>query len=107
MPTIAIVCGAGVAASALVASRLRQHLDEVGVSAKVVEHTVMDLFSRDFRADIIVATVTIPDALGIPVVEGMPILLDTNPQMSFDQVEKELAQLSGAGSTDGTSGSPA
>lgn len=102
MPTIAIVCGAGVAASALVASRLRTHLEEAHVSARVVEYTVMDLFSPDFRADLIVATVTIPDALGIPVVSGMPILLDTNAQMSFREVEKELERLSGPSDADGT-----
>ncbi|UYG18139.1 PTS lactose transporter subunit IIB [Brachybacterium huguangmaarense] len=95
MRTIAVVCGAGVATSALIASRVREHLDAVDRPARVVSATVMDLLSPDFRADIVVSTVEIPPALGIPVVSGMPLLLQTTPDVTFSDIDRLLAQLDG------------
>ncbi len=95
MHTIAVVCGAGVATSALIASRVREHLDAAARPAHVIQATVMDLLSPDFRADIVVSTVEIPPALGIPVVSGMPLLLQTTPDVTFSDIDRLLAQLDG------------
>lgn len=95
MLTIAVVCGAGVATSALIASRVREHLDAAEHPAHVIQATVMDLLSPDFRADIVVSTVEIPPALGIPVVSGMPLLLQTTPDVTFSDIDRLLAQLDG------------
>ncbi|GAB2539430.1 PTS sugar transporter subunit IIB [Brachybacterium huguangmaarense] len=93
MRTIAIVCGAGVATSALIASRVRDHLAEAGRSARVVQATVMDLLSPEFTADLVVSTVEIPPALGIPVVSGMPLLLQTAPEVALSDVDRLLDAL--------------
>lgn len=106
MRTIAVVCGAGVATSTLIADRLREHLAappaDGGVApsaaggaarATVVQATVMDLLSPEFRADVVVSTVEIPAALGIPVVSGMPLLLQTSPERTFADLDRILAQL--------------
>lgn len=91
MPTIVIVCGASVAASAMIAERVRAHLRETGRTARVLESTVMDLLSPSFHADLVVTTVDIPDALGIPRVSAMPLLLGTDPDATFSEIDRVLA----------------
>lgn len=96
MLTIAIVCGAGIATSALIAEQVRDHLDAQDREAHVVQATVMDLLSPDFRADLVVSTVDLPDALGIPQVSGMPLLLGTSPSVTFGDIDRLLARLDGS-----------
>ena len=93
MLTIAIVCGAGIATSALVAEQVREHIAARGRRVTVVQATVMDLLSSDFHADLVVSTVDVPDALGIPRVSGMPLLLGTNPQVTFDDIDRLLERI--------------
>lgn len=93
MLTIAIVCGAGIATSALIAEQVRDHLDSRGREAHVVQATVMDLLSADFRADLVISTVDLPDALGIPQISGMPLLLGTNPQVTYDDIDRLLQRI--------------
>ena len=93
MLTIAIVCGAGIATSALVAEQVREHIAARGRRVTVVQATVMDLLSSDFHADLVVSTVDLPDALGIPRVSGMPLLLGTNPKVSFDDIDRLLERI--------------
>ncbi|GAA4530381.1 PTS lactose transporter subunit IIB [Brachybacterium paraconglomeratum] len=93
MLTIAIVCGAGIATSALIAEQVREHLTASGRQIQVVQATVMDLLSPDFRADLVVSTVDLPDALGIPRISGMPLLLGTNPQVTYDDIDRLLERI--------------
>lgn len=93
MLTIAIVCGAGIATSALVADQVREHIAARGRRVTVVQATVMDLLSSDFHADLVVSTVDLPDALGIPRVSGMPLLLGTNPKVTFDDIDRLMERI--------------
>ncbi|MGP9694545.1 PTS sugar transporter subunit IIB [Brachybacterium sp. AOP25-B2-12] len=97
MRTVAIVCGAGVATSALIAAKVREHLAGRRDPVHVIQATVMDLLSPDFTADLVVSTVEIPAALGIPVVSGMPLLLQTSPEVTFDGVDRLLDRLDAEG----------
>lgn len=98
MLTIAIVCGAGIATSALIAEQVREHIASRGRRVTVVQATVMDLLSSDFHADLVVTTVDLPDALGIPQISGMPLLLGTNPQVTFDDIDHLMARVDPEGS---------
>ncbi len=93
MLTIAIVCGAGIATSALIAEQVRDHIASRSRPALVAQATVMDLLSPDFHADLVVSTVDLPPALGIPRISAMPLLLGTNPQLTYDDIDRELARL--------------
>lgn len=92
MRTIAVVSGTGVTTSAHLSRQVREHLARRRIEAHVVPTTVMDMLSQDFHADLIVATVEIPQSLRIPVVSGMPLLLETNPGLVFDDIERLLAR---------------
>ena len=98
MLTIAIVCGAGIATSALIAEQVREHIASRGRRVTVVQATVMDLLSSDFHADLVVTTVDLPDALGIPQISGMPLLRGTNPQVTFDDIDRLMARVDPEGS---------
>jgi len=91
--TIAVVCGAGIATSALIAEQVREHVASRGHDAQVVQSTVMDLLSPDFTADLVVSTVDLPAALGIPVVSGMPLLLGTSPDVTYSDIDRLLEQM--------------
>ena len=93
MLTIAIVCGAGIATSALIAEQVREHIATRGRRVTVVQATVMDLLSSDFQADLVVTTVDLPDALGIPQISGMPLLLGTNPQVTYDDIDRLMDRV--------------
>ena len=93
MLTIAIVCGAGIATSALIVEQVREHIASRGRRVTVVQATVMDLLSSDFHADLVVTTVDLPDALGIPRISGMPLLLGTSPQVTYDDIDRELERI--------------
>lgn len=93
MLTIAIVCGAGIATASVIAEQVRDHVASRGRAAHVVQATVMDLLSPDFTADLVISTVDLPDALGIPRISGMPLLLGTNPQVTYDDIDRQLDQL--------------
>lgn len=99
MLTIAIVCGAGIATSSLIAEQVREHIAGQGRAAQVVQATVMDLLSPDFTADLVVSTVDLPDALGIPRVSGMPLLLGTNPQVTYADIDRLLDRIQGPSGT--------
>lgn len=93
MLTIAIVCGAGIATASVIAEQVRDHVASRGRTAHVVQATVMDLLSSDFDADLVISTVDLPDALGIPRISGMPLLLGTSPQVTYDDIDRQLDLL--------------
>lgn len=95
MLTIAVVCGAGIATSALIAQQVRDHLAGRSAPVEVVQSTVIDLLSPQFTADVVVATVDLPSTLGIPRVNGMPLLLGTNPALTFADLDRVLDDLEG------------
>ena len=84
------MCGAGVAMSALIADRVNEYCVSRGLKADVFQATVMDLLSPQFCADAIVATVMIPDSIGIPHVSGMALLLGTDPTGTFEALDSIL-----------------
>lgn len=73
-PRVFVVCGSGLARSALIACRVREHLETDGVDAVVENGKLMDLLAADHDADLIVTTLSLPD-MGVPVLDGMDVLL--------------------------------
>lgn len=90
MQRVAIVCGAGQVTSMLLMKQVADHLAKEGIPAEVLQATVMDLLSPQFTADVVVSTVMIPEALGIPVVSGMPLLLNSHPEHALATLVKLL-----------------
>ncbi|WP_058234494.1 PTS sugar transporter subunit IIB [Devriesea agamarum] len=90
MKTVFVVCGAGMATSAVLAGRLRENLRRCGLNAAVRHGNVMDILSADFKADLIVSTVPLPQDFDIPVVPGLPMLSGKNPAETLEAVRWHL-----------------
>lgn len=91
MKVIAVVCGAGVLTSGMIAAQIAEYFESRGEAISVVQATVMDLLSPAFTADAIVTTVTLPDSIGIPQVSGMPLLIGTDPAPVYANLLEFLA----------------
>jgi PTS system galactitol-specific IIB component len=90
MKRILIICGTGIATSTVVASKVRDHLEEVGVQATVDQGKVMDLLRGDVDADLIVATTDIPDSVTVPVVRAIALLTGFGEDEVFEQIDAHL-----------------
>jgi len=71
---IASVCGAGLATSTWIATKLRAILDEQGIEAEISEVKIMDLSLSATNYDLIVSASALGDAYGAPVVQSTSIL---------------------------------
>lgn len=91
MKRVLIICGTGIATSTVVAIKVREHLEEVGIAAIVDQGKVMDLLRGEVNADLIVATTEVPASVTIPVVAALPLLIGIGEDQVFAQIDKHLS----------------
>ena len=90
MKRVLIICGSGIATSTVVAIKVREHLEQVGIPAIVEQGKVMDLVRGDVDADLIVATTDIPDRVTVPVVRALPLITGFGEDAVFEEVDSYL-----------------
>ncbi|MCB0910867.1 MAG: PTS sugar transporter subunit IIB [Propionibacteriaceae bacterium] len=90
MKRVLIICGTGVATSTVVATKVRDHLEEIGLAASVSQGKVMDLLHGDVDADLIVATTEVPANVGVPVVAALPLLIGIGEEQVFEEIDNHL-----------------
>ena len=93
MRTIAVITGVGSTTATKIAARIRDHFADRGRPVRVDRYTVMDLLTSDISADVTVSTLELPTSLGIPAVSGMPLVLETSPQRTLQEIEDWLDTL--------------
>lgn len=91
MKRVLIICGTGIATSTVVASKVRDHLQEVGIQASVDQGKVMDLLRGDIEADLIVATTDVPDTVTVPVVRAIALLTGFGEDEVYRQIDSHLS----------------
>ncbi|HOQ53770.1 MAG TPA: PTS galactitol transporter subunit IIB [Micropruina sp.] len=91
MKRVLIICGTGIATSTVVASKVRDHLQEVGLQASVDQGKVMDLLRGDIEADLIVATTDVPDTVTVPVVRAIALLTGFGEDEVYRQIDSHLS----------------
>lgn len=91
MKRVLIICGTGIATSTVVAAKVRDHLQEVGVQASVDQGKVMDLLRGDIEADLIVATTDVPGTVTIPVVRAIALLTGFGEDEVYRQIDTHLS----------------
>lgn len=91
MKRVLIICGTGIATSTVVASKVRDHLQEVGIQASVDQGKVMDLLRGDIEADLIVATTDVPDTVKVPVVRAIALLTGFGEDEVYRQIDSHLS----------------
>ena len=90
MKRVLIICGTGIATSTVVASKVREHLQQAGIAAVVDQGKVMDLVRGEANADLIVATTDIPASVKIPVVRAIALLTGFGEEAVYQEIDSHL-----------------
>jgi len=95
--TIIVLCGSGVASSAMAASRLEDFCKERGLDVKVEKRAYRDMKGIGAKPDLIVALTPGLKAGGfgigfedVPVIMGVSLLTGRGYEKILDEIEKEL-----------------
>lgn len=76
MKKILVACGNGIATSTVVATKIRDYLDERGVQVMTVQCKLMEVPSKVEDYDILVTTGQFEGLTGdVPIFKGMPLLI--------------------------------
>lgn len=86
---IASVCGAGLATSTWIATRLGEALRERGIEADITEMKIMDLALSATNYDLIVSASNLGQVYDVPVVVSTSILTG----IGFDETVDKIVQL--------------
>jgi PTS system galactitol-specific IIB component len=86
---IAAVCGAGLATSTWIATKLRSMLAEKGIETNISEVKIMDLGLSAGNYDLIVSASNLGDVYGVPVVVSTSILTG----IGLDETIKKIIQI--------------
>ena len=90
MKRVLIIRGTGIATSTVVASKVREHLQQAGIAAVVDQGKVMDLVRGEANADLIVATTDIPASVKIPVVRAIALLTGFGEEAVYQEIDSHL-----------------
>lgn len=86
---ILIVCGAGVATSTVVAQKVREYMEDQGISIKTEQTTITQLGGAD-DYDLIVSTTELPSDLNTPSVSGRPFLTGVGQEQALEEIREKL-----------------
>ena len=86
---IASVCGAGLATSTWIATKLAEILAERGIEAEITEVKIMDLSLSASNYDLIVSASALGDVYGVPVVVSTSILTG----VGLDDTVEEIVHI--------------
>jgi PTS system galactitol-specific IIB component len=86
---IASVCGAGLATSTWIATRLRDSLAERGLDVDITEMKIMDLALSASNYDLIVSASNLGQVYDVPVVVSTSVLTG----IGFDETVDKIVQI--------------
>ncbi len=98
MYKILSICGSGIATSTLVAERLRDGLEDLGiVELNIQEANVSEAggLIQNNPPDIIIHTTSIDsvDTKEIPTFDAVPILMNMNTEILYEKIAETLKQI--------------
>ena len=87
MKRILVACGNGIATSTVVATKVRQFLEEQGIQAETTQTKLMDVPGKVQGYDLLVTTGQFEGQTGdVPVVKGMPILTGIGADQTLQEI---------------------
>lgn len=93
---IASVCGAGLATSTWIATRLKETLLKRGIDAEITEMKIMDLALSAANFDLIVSASNLGDVYDVPTVVSTSILTGIGFDETVDQIVAILTGKEGS-----------
>lgn len=87
MKRILVACGNGIATSTVVATKVRQFLEEQGIQAETTQTKLMEVPGKFQGYDLLVTTGQFEGQTGdVPVVKGMPILTGIGADQTLQEI---------------------
>ena len=83
---IAVICGASIVTSTIIADKLKRLLDEQNVKAEISKGLTSEADELAKNADLIVTTAFLRTDYGIPVVNGVPFLTGAGVEKTIEQI---------------------
>lgn len=87
---VLVACGTGIATSTVIASKIRELAEPLGVTVDVRQIKVAEAVGLADEADLIVATTEVPSRITIPVINAIPLLTGLGAQQVLDQIAAAL-----------------
>lgn len=87
MKRILVACGNGIATSTVVATKVRQFLEEQGIQAETTQTKLMEVPGKVQGYDLLVTTGQFEGQTGdVPVVKGMSILTGIGADQTLQEI---------------------
>lgn len=90
---IASVCGAGLATSTWIATKLKSSLADRGLDSDISEVKIMDLSLSATNYDLIVSASNLGDVYGVPVVVSTSILTGIGLEDTINEIVRILESI--------------
>ena len=83
---VAVICGASIATSTIIAEKLKRLLEEKNVKVEIGKGLASDADRLAQNADLIVTTAFLRTDYGVPVVSGVPFLTRVGLEGTMQQI---------------------
>ena len=92
MKCIYLVCALGITTSTMLRVKIEDYLEKTGIEAEIHQYSVEQMLSERIKADVILTTTVLPAEIKDQtcVIEGMPLLDGSGPDLVFEELEKIL-----------------
>ena len=90
---VLVACGSGIATSTVIATRVRELLDDIVFSCKGVQWLISDVDGLAPDYDIIVSSTRVPDTVKTPAVFAINYLTGMNKEATDAEILKIVKEL--------------
>ena len=94
MKSVYLVCATGIATSSMMRVKILDYLESKGIEAEVFQYRVAELSPERIKADLIVATTSIPPEIesNFKVISGVPLLTGIGEEETMEAIAKALSE---------------
>ncbi|MFL2101070.1 PTS sugar transporter subunit IIB [Desemzia sp. FAM 23989] len=90
MKRILVACGNGIATSTVVASKIRDYVEEKGISATTTQCKLMEVPGKAEDYDLVVTTGQFDGKSGTPVVRALSLLTGIGQEETLEEIVGHL-----------------
>lgn len=93
MKRILVACGNGIATSTVVATKIRNYMEEKGNPVETTQTKLMEVPSKVQDYDLLVTTGEFDgQTKGVPYIKGMPLLTGIGATETLEEIYKEVTK---------------
>lgn len=92
MKTVYFVCATGIATSSMLRVKVQDFLESRGIDIEVFQYRVAEMFPDRIKADVIVATTSMPPEITekSTVISGLPLLTGIGEEETLEAIANAL-----------------